>query len=158
MGRTLKDTTSTESLPVRTARFRRLIAFLCGLIFAAGLAMAGMTQPHKVIGFLDVFGDWDPALLFVMIGAILVHAISFQIIRRRPSPLFDSEFHLPKETKIDGRLAVGSILFGIGWGLGGYCPGPALVSIPTLGPRVAVFVTAMLAGMVIFKVAHVRRS
>lgn len=130
---------------------RDVVAFIAGLIFAVGLAVSGMTQPHKVIGFLDLFGDWDPSLIFVMIGAILVHAVGFQMIKRRASPVLDSAFHLPGEKKIMRPLVTGAMLFGIGWGLGGFCPGPALVSLVTLNVRPLVFVVAMVVGMICFR-------
>lgn len=131
---------------------RAVAAFFAGLIFATGLAVSGMTQPHKVIGFLDIFGDWDPSLIFVMMGAIAVHSVSYRLIRRRSTPLLESEFHLPKENKITPRLILGAVLFGVGWGLGGFCPGPALVSLSSFEMRPLIFVVAMLAGIGLFKI------
>lgn len=124
-------------------------AGLSGLLFGIGLGIAGMTQPAKVVAFLDLFGAWDPSLAFVMAGAIAVHAIAYRLVRRRARPLFDVRFHLPTRTDLDRRLLVGSALFGIGWGIGGYCPGPGLVSLVTLGSNALVFVLAMTTGMLL---------
>lgn len=124
-----------------------LIAFACGFIFAVGLAFSGMTDPKNVSGFLDVFGEWNPRLLAVMAGAILVHAISFRYIKRRPSPLLASEFHLPLKSRIDNRLIIGAAIFGLGWGIAGYCPGPGIVSMVTLDGGALIFVISMAAGM-----------
>jgi uncharacterized membrane protein YedE/YeeE len=105
-----------------------------------------MTDPRKVIGFLDVFGAWEPSLLLVMVGAIGVHAIGYRWVRRRSQPLFASVFAVPTRRDIDARLLIGSGLFGIGWGLSGYCPGPALVSLASLAPGLLVFVAALALG------------
>jgi len=129
-----------------------------GLLFAIGLAVSGMTQPAKVIGFLDFFGNWDPALLFVMGGAVVVNGIALRFILRRPKPVFGQAFQLPTRKDLDARLIGGAALFGIGWGLGGYCPGPALVSLPALGTPVLVFVAAMLVGMVAFDLIDQARA
>lgn len=123
-------------------------AFFAGALFSVGLVLGGMTQPARVIGFLDFFGSWDPSLMFVMGGAVVVHFALFRVITKRRSPLFDERFHLPTRKDIDGRLVIGAALFGIGWGLVGYCPGPALVSLAT-GQRAIVFTVALLAGMAI---------
>ena len=128
-------------------------SFLVGIIFAFGLALAGMTQPEKIIGFLDILsGAWDPTLGFVMMGAIPVHLISHRLLKGRPSPLFDTEFHLPKKTEINKSLVIGGALFGMGWGLGGYCPGPGLASIASLNSDVLIFVVSMTAGMMLFRI------
>jgi len=127
-----------------------LISFLVGLVFAIGLALAGMTQPMKVIGFLDPF-DWDPSLLFVMIGAIAVHAISYPLITKRKSPLLDTQWHIPTRKDLTSRLFLGSAIFGIGWGLGGYCPGPGFTSLASGDLRAVVFVVSMILGMIAFK-------
>ena len=126
---------------------RRLVAFGVGLLFAVGLAIGGMTDPLKVISFLDVAGRWDPSLAFVMGGAIAVYAPLFGLTRRREAPLFDEMFHLPTRRDIDPRLVTGAALFGVGWGLGGFCPGPALVSLMSFDVTAPVFVVSMLAGM-----------
>ena len=133
-----------------------MIAALAGFIFAIGLAISGMTQPSKVIGFLDVTGDWDPSLAFVMGGAIAVHFYFAQKAKRGGKPIFAEEYDLPQKTNIDIRLIVGAALFGVGWGLGGYCPGPAVVSLVTGQLEVIAFVLAMAAGM--FAVSFIARS
>lgn len=126
-----------------------------GLLFGFGLGLAGMLQPSKVSGFLDFFGHWDPTLAFVMGGAVIVHFILFRLILRRASPLFSGKFHLPTRRDIDVPLVLGAAIFGLGWGYGGYCPGPGLVSLATLSAPTVVFVLAMLAGMVIqHRTAH----
>lgn len=122
-------------------------AGLSGLLFGLGLGVAGMIRPAKVLGFLDVAGSWDPSLAFVMLGAIAVHAVAYRQVRRRPSPLFDVRFHLPARTEIDRPLLAGAALFGVGWGLAGYCPGPGLVSMSGGQPKALAFVTAMIVGM-----------
>ena len=128
-----------------------LMAFLSGVIFALGLGISGMTDADKVIAFLDLAGQWDPSLAFVMVGAISVHLVSFRLITQRKSPIFRSDFHIPTSQSIDTRLLVGAGLFGAGWGLAGYCPGPGIVSLVTLGPESSVFVTAMLVAMLVFR-------
>lgn len=125
---------------------RALSALVAGAIFAVGLVLGGMTQPGKVIGFLDVAGSWDPSLALVLGGALLVYAVLSRIFLRRPAPIFEPKFHVPSRRDIDRRLIVGAALFGVGWGLGGYCPGPGLVSL-TQGLRPLVFVAAMAFGM-----------
>ena len=125
---------------------RILGALMSGLLFGAGLVMSGMTKPQKVLGFLDVFGNWDPSLLFVMAGAIAVHAVGHRLVRRRPAPLADTAFSLPGQTAIDKRVLVGAALFGVGWGLTGYCPGPAVVSLAAASTSVVVFMSFLLLG------------
>jgi uncharacterized membrane protein YedE/YeeE len=134
-----------------------IAAFASGLIFALGLSLSGMTQPAKVTAFLDITGDWDPSLAFVMIGAILVHAVLYRLIRRRSSPLFAPLFAIPTRTEIDPRLVEGAALFGIGWGLGGFCPGPAVTALVSGQASVMIFVLAMLAGMYLYKMMETRR-
>ncbi len=128
-----------------------LTSFVSGLVFALGLGISGMTQPAKVIAFLDIAGNWDPSLAFVMIGAIVVYAPLYRLIRRLPSPLFSSTFALPTRKDIDRRLLGGAALFGVGWGLGGFCPGPALASLAGGETSVLLFVASMLAGMYLYK-------
>ena len=123
-----------------------LMAFLSGLIFALGLGIAGMTMPHKVIDFLDLFGDWDYSLLLVMVGAIGVHYFSYGWIRMRKTPLFDGAWHVPDRADFDARLIGGAAIFGVGWGMGGFCPGPGLVSLASFGAKPVVFVIAMIVG------------
>jgi uncharacterized membrane protein YedE/YeeE len=125
-----------------------LASFACGLIFGLGLLISGMTQPTIVLGFLDVLGRWDPTLVFVMIGALAVSAAGYALARRRHRPLLEVRFQWPTRTDIDRPLVVGSVLFGIGWGLVGLCPGPAIENLASLSPGVIVFVLAMIAGMV----------
>lgn len=127
-------------------------ALLAGAIFGVGLAISGMTKPSKVVGFLDVFGAWDASLAFVMVGAIAVHLVAQRVIARRPSPLFDHRFHLPTRKDLDVRLVLGAAIFGVGWALAGFCPGPALVTAASGTPAALVFVAAMTIGM---KIEHV---
>lgn len=149
------------------------IALLAGALFAVGLGVSGMTLPSRVIGFLDVAGDWDPSLAFVMMGAISVHFLAYRALRRqqgaaaapaRPEvatpaprfPLFADRASLPDRTDVDGRLLAGAALFGVGWGLAGYCPGPALVSLATGSGAVVTFVAAMTAGIALAHLAGPR--
>ncbi|WP_347358432.1 DUF6691 family protein [Bdellovibrio sp.] len=127
-----------------------MMAFVAGLVFAVGLGVSGMTQPQKVIGFLQLGTGWDPSLMFVMIGAIPVHMISYRWMRGRPSPLFDTRWHVPQSKEITMPLLVGSGLFGLGWGLGGFCPGPGLASLGAGQTAAFYFVPAMLVGMVLY--------
>lgn len=124
------------------------LAAAAGALFGVGLAVAGMTRPGKVIGFLDLTGAWDASLAFVMVGAIMVHFIALRLIKRRGAPLFDQTFHLPTRRDLDPRLLTGAAVFGIGWGLGGYCPGPGLVSAGAGSVPALVFVVGMTIGMV----------
>jgi uncharacterized membrane protein YedE/YeeE len=124
-------------------------AFVSGALVALGLGVAGMTQPAKVVAFLDVTGDWDPSLAFVMLGAIGVYALGYRVARRRGVPVFAAAFALPTRRDIDARLVGGAALFGLGWGLVGYCPGPALTALASGQVGSFVFVAAMLAGMVL---------
>jgi uncharacterized membrane protein YedE/YeeE len=124
-----------------------LAALASGALFGAGLIVSGMTKPAKVVGFLDVFGSWDASLAFVMIGAIAVHLVAFRLIRRRSSPLFDVRFHLPTRKDIDARLVVGAVIFGVGWGLGGLCPGPGLVAAAGGVAAAIAFVVGMTVGI-----------
>lgn len=137
---------------------QRGMEFLVGLLFGLGLIVAGMTDPGKVIGFLDLTGAWDPSLAFVMGGAILVGLGAFALARQRTTNLFGGAMHLPSSRDIDRRLVGGSLLFGAGWGIAGFCPGPALVSAGAGEPKAVVFVVAMIAGMAIFELLEARRS
>ena len=126
---------------------RAFMALLCGLVFGLGLALAGMTSPQKVLAFLDVAGDWDPALLCVLGGAVVTAAIAFRFVLKRPRPVFDVRFHVGDARRIDAPLVIGSILFGIGWGIAGYCPGPAVALLAVPGnPELPLFLGGMLAG------------
>ncbi len=127
-----------------------LASFLCGLIFGSGLMISGMTQPAKVLGFLDIFGRWDPTLAFVMAGALGVSSLGYALARRQTRPVIAAQHFWPRGTDINPPLIVGSVLFGVGWGLVGLCPGPALENLASLSPRVFVFVLAMIAGMTVF--------
>jgi hypothetical protein len=129
-----------------------LTLFLSGLLFALGLGIAGMTQPEKVIAFLDVFGNWDPSLIFVMGGAVGINMLLYRLTVRRPCPVYSEKFTHPRHRKITLRLISGAAIFGSGWGLAGYCPGPALVSTASGSIAVFVFILAMLAGMTLFRV------
>ena len=124
-----------------------LSAFVCGLVFALGLGLGGMTQPARVIGFLDVTGPWDPTLAFVMGGAVSTASLFFPRILVRSKALSGARFAVPTRQDIDAPLVLGAALFGVGWGLAGYCPGPALVSLVTGSPSVFIFVAAMIAGL-----------
>ena len=129
---------------------RATVSFGVGFVFAVGLAIAGMTRPAKVIGFLDIFGQWDPSLVWVMGGALVTLMVLRAITRKTRKPIFDLNFHLPRKRKPDRRLLVGSLLFGIGWGLVGFCPGPALASIATLEAETLILALAMLGGMTLY--------
>lgn len=135
-----------------------LAAFVSGIIFAIGLAIGGMTKPAKVAGFLDFTGNWDPSLMFVMGGAVMTHAILYRLIRKRPTPLFTAAFSIPTRTDIDPRLLGGAALFGIGWGLSGFCPGPALTSLASGQTPVLIFVVAMIGGMYLYTVSVGRKT
>lgn len=128
-----------------------LVNALIGLAFGLGLFIAGMSNPAKVLNFLDLAaiptGGWDPSLAFVMVGAIAVTSIGYRLVLRRPRPAFDDRFHLPTSRGIDTRLIVGPAIFGVGWGLAGFCPGPAFTALGTGGSAAVLFVAAMLAGM-----------
>jgi uncharacterized membrane protein YedE/YeeE len=123
-------------------------AFLSGLVFALGLAIGGMTDPMKVVSFLDITGAWDPSLAFVMGGAILLYAPVYHFVTKKTRPLLHHTFHLPTAKDVDVRLIAGGVMFGVGWGMGGFCPGPAIVSTASLRPDVLTFVASMFAGMV----------
>ena len=125
-------------------------ALISGTVFALGLGISGMTKPEKVVAFLDISGDWDPSLAFVMVGAIGVYAVLYRLIIRRSAPVLDDTFHLPTATRIDPRLIIGASLFGIGWGIGGFCPGPAIASVASLQSDVLIFVASMGAGMALW--------
>lgn len=129
-----------------------LVALICGCIFGFGLIISGMVNPAKVLNFLDINGSWDPSLGLVMVGAILVGLIAFSIAKHRKLSFLGSEMRLPNMRTIDMKLVIGSILFGIGWGLAGFCPGPALVALGLFAIKPLVFVLAMLSGMAIFEV------
>jgi uncharacterized membrane protein YedE/YeeE len=126
---------------------RPLASLLIGIVFGLGLVISGLANPAKVLNFLDFAGAWDPSLAFVMAGAVAVTAIGYRLVLTRPGPMLDSQFHLPQAAAIDGRLLGGAAVFGVGWGLSGYCPGPAVTALAFLSPSTVVFVVGMLAGM-----------
>lgn len=136
-----------------------VVSFGVGLVFAVGLAFGGMTQASKVVGFLDFFGNWDPSLMFVMGGAIAIYLPLFRLVRKRPLSALGFEMGIPTRRDLDPRLIGGAALFGIGWGLGGFCPGPGIVALASGVGMAAVFVASMLAGMVLFRIVdHLRTS
>jgi uncharacterized protein len=126
---------------------RLLVSFASGIVFALGLGISGMTRPVKVIGFLDFAGKWDASLAFVMIGAIAIYFTAYRLIRKRSAPLLAEKFSVPERKDIDSNLILGAAIFGAGWGLGGFCPGPAITSLGSGAAPVAVFVMAMAAGI-----------
>ena len=128
-----------------------LSGLIAGIIFGAGLVIAGMTDPAKVLAFLTLNANWDPALIFVLGGAVVVATVGYRLVGLRSTPLFDDDFHAPSSTVIDRRLIGGSAVFGLGWGIAGFCPGPALVGVMTLDPRAAVFLVAFVAGLLIYE-------
>lgn len=130
----------------------RLTEFLVGLLFGFGLLLSGMTDPGKVLGFLDLFGNWDPSLALVMGGAIGVGVFAFTLAKKRTVSFLGGVMRMPTSSQIDRRLIIGALLFGAGWGLAGFCPGPALVSLAAGQPKAAVFVAFMVVGMIIFEV------
>lgn len=135
-----------------------LMALITGLVFGIGLIVSGMTNPAKVLGFLDLAGRWDPSLALVMAGAILVALPAFRVAARRRQSLLGEPMQLPTATRIDRRLVLGSLAFGAGWGLAGFCPGPALASLATGAVQPLIFCAAMLAGMGIFELIERRGS
>jgi len=134
----------------------RLSEFLVGLLFGLGLLLSGMTDPAKVLGFLDPFGPWDPSLALVMGGAISVGVVAFTIAKKRTVSFLGGAMRMPTASQIDRPLIVGALMFGAGWGLAGFCPGPALVSLAAGQPKAAAFVVFMVLGMIIFEVLERR--
>lgn len=133
-----------------------LSALICGLVFGLGLLISGMTEPEKVLRFLDIAGLWDPSLAFVMLAAVSVASLAYSLARRRSKTLLGEPFHIPTNSAIDGRLLGGSALFGVGWGLVGICPGPALVLLGSGSAEGMLFLLSMLGGMAFFEVAQRR--
>lgn len=133
---------------------KNISAFVVGILFSLGLGLSGMTKIQVVKGFLDVFGEWNPSLVGVMAGAILTHSIFFYFIKKRSSPLLDSQFHLPNRKDIDRKLIIGAALFGFGWGWAGICPGPGLVAMASGDGKIIIFVASMIFGMGIFKIVE----
>jgi uncharacterized protein len=134
------------------------IALLCGLMFGAGLTISGMTEPQKVLGFLDILGPWDPSLIVVMAAALVVTFAGFMAVERRATPLFAPNAAWPSNRDVDAPLIGGAALFGIGWGLVGLCPGPAIANLTTGAPPIVLFAVAMAAGMVARNLMHRRRA
>jgi uncharacterized membrane protein YedE/YeeE len=130
---------------------RNLSSLMAGLLFGFGLAISGMINPAKIVGFLDITGNWDPSLAFVMGGAVAVTAYTFRLILKRPTPIFADMFHLPEKINIDRRLTSGATIFGIGWGFAGLCPGPALSSIALLDENLLLFIISLLVGSLFAK-------
>jgi len=131
---------------------RNAAAFVAGLVFGLGLTVSQMIDPAKVLAFLDLFGDWDPTLAFVMVGALAVTALGYCLVLRRSAPVFDAEFLIPSRADVDARLVMGAVLFGVGWGIAGYCPGPALAGLGLGAAKTIVFCVAMIAGMGLFHI------
>ena len=134
---------------------RLITALIIGSIFGAGLAIAGMLNPSKVVGFLDVFGDWDPSLAFVMGGGVLVNAIGHRFVMKRKAPIQSAKFSMPTSTNIDKPLVIGSVIFGVGWGLAGLCPGPVVASLLLNGqamlPFFGLLITGLLVGQIVMR-------
>ena len=128
-----------------------LSALLAGIVFGVGLTLSGMVDPNKVVNFLDITGNWDPSLMFVLGGAVVTTTIAYRFIFAQGKPVFDDDFHLPTLLKIDSKLLLGSVLFGVGWGLIGYCPGPAVASIGFRPEEPLIVVVSMLAGLLLYK-------
>lgn len=137
---------------------KRALAFVAGALFAIGLVVSGMTLPAKVTGFLDLAGAWDPSLAFVMGGALAVYALGRRLVLRRGAPLVDARFHEPTATGLDRRLLAGAAIFGVGWGLGGFCPGPGLVAAGAGVPSALVFLVAMTGGVLLARLRSSRIS
>ncbi|NBV72102.1 MAG: YeeE/YedE family protein [Burkholderiaceae bacterium] len=133
-----------------TSVFSNLSEYLIGVLFGLGLIISGMTNPAKILAFLDIAGAWDPSLIFVMGGAVLVGLIAFYLAKNRTQSFLGGAMHIPTRRDIDRPLIIGSALFGVGWGLAGFCPGPALVSLGSGELKALVFVVAMLGGMLLF--------
>ena len=136
---------------------RLAASFLLGLVFGVGLLISGMSNPAKVLNFFDVFGTWDPSLAFVMAGAVVVVGIGYRLVWRRPAPLFEPVFDVPTSKTIDARLLGGAAVFGVGWGLSGFCPGPFLAAVPLAEPGTLAFLPGMIAGMWAAKAMIARR-
>ena len=127
----------------------KIVSLLCGIIFGIGLVISEMINPEKVLGFLNIFRDWDPSLAFVMIGALVVSTLVFHLFKNKKKPLFSSNFLIPSNKEVDKKLIIGSIFFGAGWGLIGLCPGPAITSLALLNASSVVFVVSMFTGFYI---------
>lgn len=133
---------------------KNLSALCCGTLFGLGLVISQMVNPGKVLAFLDIAGHWDPSLALVMAGALITLGIAHKLILRRPAPILEQSFHLPRATRIDARLLIGAALFGVGWGLSGFCPGAAIAAISYGRTEALLFTFAMCAGMWLFRLIH----
>ncbi len=133
-------------------------ALASGIVFGLGLSLSGMLNPVRVQGFLDVFGNWDPSLAFVLGGAVAIAFVGVQVMKKMRHPAFDDSFHVPTNRRIDAPLVIGSALFGLGWGIGGFCPGPAVASLSVGIPQTALFVVGMLIGMTVYDRAWSRMT
>ena len=131
---------------------RAIVAFICGLVFGAGLIVSQMSNPAKVFGFLDITGNWDPSLALVMGSAVVVFGVLYRLALRQGTPLLASRFTVPEKDRLDAPLMVGALVFGVGWGLSGFCPGPAIVSAAFGDARVWAFVAAMIAAMLVYRI------
>lgn len=140
-----------------SAARRLLPPLISGLIFGAGLTIGGMTDPARVRGFLDIFGSWDPTLAFVMGGALIVMAVAWRFQRRMKRPIFGETFSLPDRQDLEPKLIIGAVLFGVGWGVAGICPGPAVASLALVPAQVVPFLLAMIAGMAFYRVLFDRK-
>ena len=130
---------------------KQIFAFVAGIVMGVGLTLSGMINPAKVLNFLDLTGYWDPTLIFVMGGALATTFLGYKIILRRTNPLFDERFYIPTRNDLDGSLIFGAVLFGLGWGIAGFCPGPAIAALTSLQPEPFVFVVSMALGMFVTK-------
>lgn len=135
-----------------------IVNIISGLLFGIGLTLSSMVDPSKVIGFLDVMGNWDPSLSFVMMGALMIAVITFRMIPKRNKPVFANEFKLSTRTDIDKPLIIGAILFGIGWGMAGYCPGPAIATLGTGGWDSAIFLISMILGSMVQRYLYTKKE
>ncbi|WP_298975388.1 DUF6691 family protein [uncultured Roseobacter sp.] len=136
---------------------RNFLTFLIGVLFGTGIALSGMANPAKVLNFFDVAGTWDPSFAFVMGGAVCVTFLGYQIVLKRPAPVFEPRFEMPKQHALDPRLILGAGLFGIGWGIAGFCPGGALPALGTFDASVVLFVAALIVGMLVTRLVLGRR-
>ncbi|WP_120077109.1 DUF6691 family protein [Aurantiacibacter odishensis] len=133
---------------------KTLFSLISGLLFGAGLTIGGMTEPARVRGFLDLFGDWDPTLAFVMGGALVVMAIAWRIVPGMARPIFEDDFHVPTKSELTPKLIGGAVLFGVGWGIAGLCPGPGFAALAIEPAGAAIFVVSMLVGMALLRLTE----
>lgn len=151
----MKSTTASSATPARSGRndalLQNAIALFCGLLFGLGLGLSQMVDRQRVLGFLDLAGQWDPALLFVLGGAVCVTVVAFRFVLRLPHPLLAARFELPTRKDIDRPLVLGAAIFGIGWGIAGYCPGPAWTSLAFAGWNPVLFILAFFAGSLTYQ-------